>query len=98
MGWCFMSEEKDSGQVTGVQGQTTATEGSLAVEDVIVDEGKDIFSEYLSVSITNNGQDTTLSATTVQGEPVVYTTTFHGITADDFQTLLSQSGLDTDLG
>ena len=93
-----MSDTKDSIQVMDVQGQTPANGVPLAVEDVIPEEGKDIFSEFLSVSITSNGQDTTLSATTVQGESVVYTTTFHGITADDFQTLISKSGLDTDLG
>jgi len=93
-----MSDEKDSSQVTDNQAQPAANEAPLAVQDVIADEGKDIFSEYLSVSITNNGQDTILSATTVQGEPVVYTATFHGITAEDLQTLISKSGLDTDLG
>ena len=93
-----MSDEKDSSQEMDVQAQPAANETPLAVGDIIVDEGKDIFSEYLSVSITNNGQDTTLSATTVQGEPVIYTATFHGITAEDFQTLISKSGLDTDLG
>ena len=93
-----MSDEKDSGLATDEGPQPAATGKPLAVQDLIVDEGKDIFNEYLSVSITNNGQDTTLSATTVQGEPMVYTTTFHGITADDFQTLISKSGLDTDLG
>lgn len=93
-----MSDEKDSGPGMEVQAQPAANEAPLAVGDVIVDEGQDLFSEYLSVSITNNGQDTILSATTVQGEPMVYTTTFHGITAEDLQTLITQSGLDTDLG
>ena len=93
-----MGDEKDNGELTDVQAQPAANETPLAVQDLIVDEGKDIFNEYVSVSITNNGQDTTLSATTVQGEPLVYTATFHGITADDLQTLISKSGLDTDLG
>ena len=93
-----MSDEKDSGPGMEAQAQPAANEAPLAVEDIIVAEGQDIFSEYLSVSITSNGQDTILSATTVQGEPMVYTTTFHGITAEDLQTLMTQSGLDTDLG
>jgi len=93
-----MSDEKDTSQVTNIQGKVTANETPLAVGDLITDESKDIFSEYLSLSISSNGQGTTLSATTVQGEPLVYTTTFHGITADDFQTLISKIGLDTDLG
>ena len=93
-----MSDEKDSGLVTDEEAQPAANGKPLVVQDLIVDEGNNIFNEYLSVSITNNGHDTTLSATTVQGEPVVYTTTFHGITAEDFQTLISKSGLDTDLG
>ena len=93
-----MSEEKDNSQATDIQAQPASNETPLAVQDLIVDEGKDIFSEYLSVSISSNGQDTTLSATTVQGEPMVYTTTFHGINAEDLQTLISKSGLDTDLG
>jgi len=86
-----MSDEKDNGQASDL---TTP----LAVQDLITDEAGDIFSEYVSVSITNDGHDTTLSATTVQGDPVVYTATFHGITAESLQTLISQSGLDTDLG
>jgi len=93
-----MSDEKDTSKVADVQEEAPSNATPLAVEDVIPAEGKDIFNEYLSVSISSNGQDTTLSATTVQGEPVVYTTTFHGITADDFQTLISKIGLDTDLG
>ena len=93
-----MSDIKNSNHITDVHEQNPVNDVPLAVEDVIPEEGKDIFSEFLSVSITSNGQDTTLSATTVQGESVVYTTTFHGITADDFQTLISKSGLDTDLG
>ena len=93
-----MSDTKDSNQVMDVQGLTPANETPLSVGDLITDEGEDILSEFLSVSISTNGQDTTLTATTVQGEPVVYTTIFHGITADDLQTLISQIGLDTDLG
>ena len=83
-----MSDEKDNSQTTTevhVKAQPAENETPLAVQDLIVDEGQDLFSEYLSVSISSNGQDTNLTATTVQGEPVVYTTTFHGITADDLQ-------------
>jgi hypothetical protein len=93
-----MSDEKDNSQAPDPQAQPAANETPLAVQDVIVEEGKDIFNEYVSVSITSNGHDTTLSATTIEGEPHVYTATFHGITAVDLQSLISASGLDNDIG
>lgn len=88
-----MSDEKDTSQGTDIQGVSGA-EAPLAVQDVIPEEENDIFSEYLSVSISSDGRDTILSASTVLGEPISYTTTFHGISADDFQSLLSQCDLD----
>lgn len=93
-----MSEEKDISQEPKAGVGTQSNEAPLAAADVIPEAGKDIFNEYLSLSITSDGHDTTLSAITIQGEPMVYTTIFHDITANDFQTLLSQIGLDTDLG
>jgi hypothetical protein len=88
-----MNEEKESNQIQ--PDATPEGEEALAVQDLLVDEGADVINQYLSLSITNDGQNTVLSATTVQGEPVVYTTTFYGMTAENLQSLLNLGGLES---
>jgi len=89
-----MSTENENSQP-----QTQPEQGEvLDLRDLIIEDGIELFSEYLSLSISHDGRNTLVSATTTEGEPLVYTATFPDMTADSLQSLLSESGLDDLLG
>lgn len=68
------------------EGQDTE---SLSLQDLLDDEKANALSDYLALSITTVGDDAKVSVTTTDAVPTTYSTTFHGITAIDIQTLLS---------
>jgi hypothetical protein len=63
-------------------------EETLSLNDLLVDEKANILSEYLSLSITNLGEDTQVSVTTTGAEPATYTSVFYGVTSPDIQALI----------
>ena len=71
---------------------------SLDLRDLIVDDGTEILGDYMALSVSFDGHNTLVSATTTEGEPHVYSTTFQDLTADSLKALLSESGLDDLLG
>lgn len=60
----------------------------LNLHDLLTDEHSDVLSEYLTVSVTNDGQDTRLTVATTEESPTAYSSVFYGVAADDLQTLL----------
>lgn len=64
---------------------------ALDFYDLLVDESTDELSEYLSISVTNDGHNTKVSVATVDDHPTVYTTTFDGVAAPDLKTILVDS-------
>lgn len=62
---------------------------TLSLEDLLVDEKANSLSEYLSLSITNLGENTQVSVTTTDAEPITYSSTFYGIAPLDLQMLIT---------
>ena len=60
---------------------------SLDIRDLVTDES-DPLAEYLSVSISNDGQDTTISTTSSGADPQVTQTVISGVIANDLQDLI----------
>ena len=63
-------------------------EEALNLEDLLVDEQTDILSEYLSLSIESLGEDTKVSVTTVEDNPITYSSTISGVSFTDLQYLV----------
>ena len=61
---------------------------SLNLQDLLVDEGNDVLSEYLSISIENLGEGAKVSVTTVEDEPATYSSTLTGVTLTDLHCLV----------
>lgn len=62
---------------------------TLDLKDLLLDESNDVLSDYLRVSITNDGQAATVTVSTVDEHPVVYTSVFYGSTATDLSEMLA---------
>lgn len=60
---------------------------TLDIRDLITDES-DPLAEYLSVSVSNDGHDTTISTTSPGSNPQVTETVITGLTANDLQDLI----------
>lgn len=61
----------------------------LDLKDLLLDESNDALSDYLRVSFSNDGNAATVTVSTVDEHPVVYTSVFHGSTATDFAEMLT---------
>ena len=66
----------------------------LDIRDLVTDEN-DPLAEYLSVSVSNDGQDTTISATSPGSNPQVTQTVIAGMTANNLQDLIQ--GVEPDI-
>ncbi len=64
------------------------TAESLNLHDLLIDEQSDGLSEYLSLSIENLGTDTKVSVTTVEDNPITYSSTLTGVSFSDLQYLV----------
>jgi hypothetical protein len=62
---------------------------TLDLNDLLLDENNDALSDYLRVSISNDGNGATVTVSTVDEHPVVYTSVFHGSTATDLAEMLA---------
>ena len=63
-------------------------EETLNLQDLLVDEQTDGLSDYLSLSIENLGEDTIVSVTTVEDNPITYSATLNGVSFTDLQYLV----------
>lgn len=61
---------------------------TLSLQDLLVDEGNDAFSEYVSISIEPLTEGTKVSVTTVEEQPAIYTATLTGVTLTDLHCLV----------
>ncbi|MFW5443694.1 MAG: type I secretion C-terminal target domain-containing protein [Methylococcaceae bacterium] len=66
-------------------------EVTLNLQDLLVDEKTDDLSHYLSLSIENLGESTRVSVTTVEDNPITYSSTFNGVSFSDLQHLVDAS-------
>ncbi len=72
----MVNETKDSEQTT------------LDLQDLLVDEGNDVLSDYLSISIETLGDGTKVSVTTVEDQPATYSSVLTGVTLSDLHCLV----------
>ena len=70
-------------------------EESLNLQDLLIDEQTDELSDYLSLSIENLGEDTRVSITTVEDNPVTYSSTLSGVSFTDLQYLVDSGNTDS---
>jgi len=66
-------------------------EGCLNLNDLLIDDQADLLSEYLSVSIENLGEGTKVSVTTVESNPITYSSTLTALSLTDFHSLIDSS-------
>ena len=64
---------------------------ALDFYDLLVDEKTDELSEYLSISVSNDGNNTKVSVATVEDVPTVYSSIFDGVAAPDLKTILVET-------
>ena len=70
-------------------------EESLNLQDLLIDEQKDELSNYLSLSIESLGEDTRVSLTTVEDNPITYSSTLSGVSFTDLQYLVDSGNIDS---
>lgn len=56
--------------------------------DLLVDENEADFSDYVSISVSNDGQNTKVSVATADDQPTVYSITLDGVKASDLESIL----------
>ncbi|NOR68231.1 MAG: type I secretion C-terminal target domain-containing protein [Methylomarinum sp.] len=66
-------------------------EESLNLQDLLIDEQSDVLSEYLSLSIESFGENTKVSVTTVEENPITYSSTLSGVTVVNLQYLVDSN-------
>lgn len=64
---------------------------SLDLRDLLEDLHAQDLSEYLTISISNDGQNTTVKVTTIDSHPETYSGVLYGVTATNLQMLLDES-------
>jgi hypothetical protein len=72
---------------------TSARTGVLDIKDLLDDGQTGRFSDYLTLSVNSDGQNTTVSFTTTSAEPETFLAFLPGIAASNLQSLLSESAL-----
>ena len=88
-----MAENKDKPEeTTQIQAQDQGK--PLDIRDIVTDES-DPLTEYLSVSISHDGQDTTINATSSGDDPQQSQTVISGVVANDLQDLIQ--GIEPDI-
>jgi len=60
----------------------------LNLQDLLFDEQADELSDYLSLSIESLGEDTKVSVTTVEDNPITYSSILSGVSFTDLQYLV----------
>lgn len=76
--------------------QTHPQGEALNLQDLLADLDANNLSDYLTISISSDGQNTKISVATVADNPDVYTSILHGIATTDLGTLLGNGMAATD--
>lgn len=63
---------------------------SLSLQDLLDDQQDDILSDYVSLSLNNQGGNTRVSVTTVEDTPITYLETLWGVSLTDLRWLENQ--------
>lgn len=69
--------------------QEAEIKNTLSFSDLLVDDSNDLLSDYLRVSISNDGQNARITVSTVDEHPVMYSQVFYGSKATDLSEMLS---------
>jgi hypothetical protein len=64
---------------------------TLDLRDLMDDLQSQDLSEYLTISVSNDGQNTTVSVSTIEDHPETYSAILYGVTATSLQMLLDDS-------
>jgi hypothetical protein len=64
---------------------------SLDLRDLLDDSQTQELSDYLTISISNDGQNTTVKVTTIDDHPDTYSDVLYGVAATNLQMLLDDS-------
>ena len=88
-----MAEKTDKPEET-TQIQAKDEGKPLDIRDLVTDES-DPLTEYLSVSISHDGQDTTINATSSGADPKTTQTVISGVVANDLPDLIH--GIEPDI-
>lgn len=65
----------------------------LDIRDLLDGVQTESLSDYLTLSISNDGHDTTVSLTTTAAQPETFTAILHSVAASSLQSLLHESAL-----
>lgn len=68
-----------------------AQSGVLDIKDLLDDDRTERLSEYLTLSISSDGQNTMLSFTTTSTHPETFAAILPGVAATSLQALLNES-------
>ncbi len=63
---------------------------SLNFADLLADDSSDALSDYLRISVSNDGSGATIKVSTIDEQPTVYSATFYGLTSTDLSGVLSE--------
>lgn len=63
---------------------------SLNLADLLADDSNDVLSDYLRISVSNDGNGAKVTVSTTDEQPTVYSATFYGSTATDLSGILSE--------
>lgn len=72
---------------------STVENKALDIMDLLDDVRAERISDYLTLSISGDGHNTTVSFTTTNAQPETFAAVFPGITASSLQTLLNESAM-----
>lgn len=61
----------------------------LDLNDLLLDDSNDILSDYLRVSVSNNGEGARVTVSTIDDSPVVYSSVLYGSNAKDLSEILA---------
>ncbi len=65
---------------------------TLNLQDLLVDDQADLLSDYLSVSLESLSEGTKVSVTTVEDNPITYSSTLSSLAVTDLQYLVDGNG------
>jgi len=66
--------------------------------DLLLDDNQDELNDYVSIKVSNHGNQTKISVKTIEEVPSIYTTTVNGVNAQDLKSILGGRSLDEPLG
>lgn len=69
-----------------------SVQNTLSFNDLLQDDSQNLLSDYLRVSISNDGENARVTVSTINEHPVVYSAVFYGSKATDLSEMLVGHG------